>query len=244
MPKTTLSFHHPLFRKDSPDLCKDMNMGPGSAGGAVAVAPAVEPKKVVKPASDAILDLEPAPTPPPPVAQAVPVPPAPAAIAPAASLPPPQPQNPVAALNIAGLTPVPVPAPTTSLQAVIEQMRAQVAADAANKDRLLRQALAAEQQRAALMAQANNNNQAAAHAPNPLSIIESLSALISAGQPAPVSTPNAQLVALARALSAPPAPTPPAAPVQAPQAPNGGTLLQLLTPAQQLELLSKLTGSN
>jgi hypothetical protein len=36
MPKSVLSFYHPLFRKDTPDLSKEMNMAPSVSGGATA----------------------------------------------------------------------------------------------------------------------------------------------------------------------------------------------------------------
>lgn len=241
MPKTTLSFHHPLFRKDAPDLCKDMNMGPGSAGCATA-APAPQAAEVTKeeakPAPvETTVEVDSLPSASPAI-QVLSMPAV--ATAPAISLPPPH--NPVAALNLAGLAARPPPAPASGLQAIIEQMRAQVAADAANKDRLLREALAAEQQRTALLAQANNNNNQASSTGNPLAFLETLTSLMSAGQPS--VAPNAQLLALARALASPPAlPVPPAAPPAQPPQPPAGSLLQLLTPAQQLELLTKLAGS-
>lgn len=228
MPKTTLSFHHPLFRKDAVDLCKDMNMGPCAASAGSGTV-ATEVKHDSKPAPVAQVERIPAASLPPSQVASNP------AVATAPSLATQPQQNQIATLTLPAIGNAHI------LQAVIEQMRAEVAAEAARKDLLLRQALAAAQQRSAVVSQANNNGNSA----NPLELLESvLSSLAPAGQPS--TNPNNQLVALARALAAPTAASPPPAPVPAPapQAPSAGALLQLLTPAQQLELLNQLTSSN
>lgn len=48
MPKSTLSFHHPLFCKGNPELCKDMNMAPCSSGGGTTAAEAKKKGKAGK----------------------------------------------------------------------------------------------------------------------------------------------------------------------------------------------------
>ncbi|CAB9512306.1 transcription factor [Seminavis robusta] len=79
MPKSTLSFHHPLFRKDDPDLSKEMNMAPCSSGtssGAAAKeskkraresapAPAAAPQEPPVAAHVASAPVAPAPAPAP-----------------------------------------------------------------------------------------------------------------------------------------------------------------------------------
>lgn len=262
MPKNTLSFHHPFFRRDSPDLCKDMNMSPCSSGSG---ASATEGKKKAKAAP--VAEAEDQPLASPPVKVKVESSPAAApstqsilaqAQKPAAVLSVPQQQaqsifapapQPPAVLNVQS-QPAQAAAPTGSPQAVcalLDQLRTHVAAEAASKDLLLRQAMAMEQQRSALrnnslMSQGNssNNNN---NTNNPTRFLEGLLSLL-VGIQQPVSNPNPQMAALV--ASAMPAnavaPVIPAAPPR--QTPPAASLLQLLTPAQQLLLLNQLTGSS
>lgn len=147
----------------------------------------------------------------------------------------------VAPQNLTGTLPPPAPQSQSSqlsVYALLSQMRAQVAADAANKDRLLRQAMAAEQQRSAmqnssLLAQTTNSS--------PLEVLENvLSSIVSGGQQ--ISSPDPQLVALVAALSGG-ARVPSIVQPQPQQTVPTASLLQLLTPAQQLELLNQIASS-
>ena len=171
-----------------------MGPGSGSAASAPATAAPEAPKSDAKPAPVVAPRVEANPPPPSvpvvatmpqapiPVAASAPAPPA--AAAPTLQQLVPQnllPQNQLGAWSALGLDPsiiaaaiAPTNNNTGGLLAVIDQMRAQVAAEAASKDLLLRQALALEQQR---MAQ-NNANGASAD------LLEGiLKTLVSATQP-------------------------------------------------------------
>lgn len=79
MPKSTLSFHHPLFCKGNPDLCKDMNMAPCSGGAGTIAAEAKKKAKAAKVAKTESKPLSDVPAQAPPRQREVVNPPVPIA---------------------------------------------------------------------------------------------------------------------------------------------------------------------
>jgi hypothetical protein len=170
MPNSVLSFHHPLFCKDTPGLSKEMNMAPCVSDRATATGAKKKAKKG-KPEGAA----------PAAVAQL------PAAVAPMVTS-----MSPLTAATAAVSDPAPVNATMrmdmmtqpADLNGLLGQLRAQMAAEAAAKELLLQQALQAasqqqqqqQQNAAALLAQAlahpTNSNH---YITNPIHLLQATS---------------------------------------------------------------------
>jgi hypothetical protein len=176
MPKSVLSFHHPLFRKDTPDLSKEMNMAPCVSSGATANGS----KKKAKEAPPEEQDAQPTG---PPAVEYRPVAATSGPVAIATSV------TPIATTSAAINDLAPAPTNTAvSLQDIYSgifmgRLRTHMAAETAAKELLLQQALQAasqqqqEQQQAldaaTLLAQAlaQSNAGNSSYYRNPISVL-------------------------------------------------------------------------